>query len=98
MHKAIFAALAILPFALSACAPMGGPMGYYEVFGVEEGDMLKLRAGPGTGFDVIAGLPNGTVLRLNGCERTGGTRWCEAAMKDGPALNGYVSWAYLRKR
>lgn len=99
MYKAIYAALAVTPLViLSGCATMGaGPSGSYEVVGVEEGDMLKLRAGPGTGFDVIAGFPNGAVLRLNGCERTGGTRWCKAASKDGRALDGYVSFAYLRK-
>jgi len=34
----------------------------YEVFGVQDPDMLKMRAGPGTGFVVIVGLPNGAVF------------------------------------
>ena len=34
----------------------------FEVYGVAEGDMLKMRGGPGTGFDVWVGLPNGTVV------------------------------------
>ncbi len=95
MHRSVLAALAL---TLAGCAPMGGgPYGDYEVAGVEDGDMLKLRAGPGTGFDVIAGLPNGTVLRLAGCERTGGTRWCRATAQEARGLSGYVSWAYLRE-
>ncbi|MDK3019236.1 SH3 domain-containing protein [Pseudodonghicola flavimaris] len=70
----------------------------YEVFGVEEGDMLKMRAGPGTGFVVIVGLPNGTGLRVHSCEQTGGTRWCKVSLERAHGLQGYVSWAYLRKK
>ena len=69
-----------------------------EVFGVEDGDMLKLRAGPGTGFDTYVGLPNGTVLRVRDCSRIGGTRWCEVALDRAPGLRGYVSETYLRTR
>jgi len=72
-------------------------LGRYEVFGVEDGDMLKLRAGPGTGFNVIVGLPNGTALRVHSCEQTGGTRWCRVSLQRARGLKGYVSWAYLRK-
>lgn len=73
-------------------------LGQYEVFGVEDGDMLKMRAGPGTGFNVIVGLPNGTALRVHTCEQTGGTRWCRVSLKRARGLKGYVSWAYLRKK
>ncbi|WP_170419189.1 SH3 domain-containing protein [Ruegeria atlantica] len=72
-------------------------LGKYEVFGVEDGDMLKLRAGPGVGFNVIVGLPNGTALRVHSCEQTGGTRWCRVSLNRARGLKGYVSWAYLRK-
>ncbi len=68
-----------------------------EVYGVEEGDMLKLRAGPGTGYDVIVGLPNGTVMRVGACSRIGGTRWCEVAVDRDPRMTGYASESYLRK-
>ena len=67
-----------------------------EVSGVEDGDMLKLRAGPGTGFDVYAGLPNGTIVRVGDCTRIGGTRWCDVALDRSPGLKGYVSETYLR--
>ena len=102
MRKTIIAALGML--IVSACAPvagnlagLSGPAGRYEVTGVEEGDMLKLRAGPGTGFRVITGLPNGTQLRVQDCERTGGTRWCKASLDEARGLEGYVSYAYLRR-
>ncbi|MFW2589043.1 SH3 domain-containing protein [Sagittula sp. SSi028] len=69
-----------------------------EVIGVDEDDMLKLRAGPGTGFVVIVGLPNGTIVRVRDCERTGATKWCEVALDVAPGLRGYVSDAYLSAR
>ncbi len=72
-------------------------LGKYEVFGVEDGDMLKMRGGPGTGFKVIVGLPNGTALRVHSCEQTGGTRWCRVSLVRARGLKGYVSWAYLQK-
>jgi uncharacterized protein YraI len=60
--------------------------------------MLKMRAGPGTGYDVIVGLPNGTHLRVRSCERTGSTVWCRASLKQAPGLKGYVSQAYIRAK
>jgi uncharacterized protein YraI len=98
MHKLIFGIMSSIALAsLGACVkPEASLARDYKVAGVEADDMLKLRAGPGTGFRVIAGLPNGTVLRLTSCEQTGGTRWCKAYMQDGNRLSGYVSWAYLK--
>ena len=96
MHKAMLAA-AILG-GLAACVPSDtGLNDDYRVAGVEADDMLKLRAGPGTGYRVIAGLPNGTILRISSCQQTGGTRWCKASLKQSLGVNGYVSWAYLKK-
>ncbi|MRU14126.1 SH3 domain-containing protein [Roseovarius sp. A21] len=94
-------ALSLVAFALlSACADTTPAamvqQDRLEVFGVEDGDMLKLRAGPGTGFDTIVGLPNGTMVRVRNCSRVGGTRWCEAALDRAPGLRGYVSETYLR--
>ena len=68
-----------------------------EVAGVEAGDMLKLRAGPGLGYEIIVGLPNGTLMRTGACNRVGGTVWCEAALDRDPGTKGYVSETYLRK-
>lgn len=56
----------------------------------------KMRGGPGTGFNIITGLPNGTVVRVQDCTQTGGTRWCDVVMDRPGGLRGYVSFAYLR--
>ncbi|WP_170482055.1 SH3 domain-containing protein [Ruegeria arenilitoris] len=99
MRSAIF--LPLVVFFLSAIvlaqSATAASLGRYEVFGVEDGDMLKLRAGPGIGFNVIVGLPNGTALRVHSCEQTGGTRWCRVSLQRARGLKGFVSWAYLRK-
>ncbi|WP_170327469.1 SH3 domain-containing protein [Ruegeria arenilitoris] len=99
MRSAIFLPLAafFLGAIIEAESAAAASLGRYEVFGVENGDMLKLRAGPGTGFNVIVGLPNGTALRVHSCEQTGGTRWCRVSLQRARGLKGYVSWAYLRK-
>lgn len=82
---------------LGAEPAVSASLGRYEVFGVEGDDMLKMRAGPGIGYNVIVGLPNGTVLRVDSCQQTGGTRWCSVSLERARGLKGYVSWAYLRK-
>lgn len=69
-----------------------------EVTGLDNEEMLKLRAGPGMGFRIIVGLPNGTVLRNHGCDRVGGTPWCKVSLKEARSLKGYVSGHYLRDR
>ncbi|WP_282119409.1 SH3 domain-containing protein [Ruegeria atlantica] len=99
MRNAIFFHLAVfvLGIFITTEAAKAASLGRYEVFGVEEGDMLKMRAGPGTGYIVIVGLPNGTALRVHSCEQTGGTRWCRVSLDRARQLKGYVSWAYLRK-
>lgn len=67
------------------------------VTGVGDGEMLKLRAGPGTGYRVIVGLPDGTVLITRRCQRIGGTPWCEVRLAEARGLTGYVSGHYLRR-
>ncbi|MCA0928827.1 SH3 domain-containing protein [Ruegeria profundi] len=99
MRSAIFLPLAafFLGTIVLSKSATAASLGKYEVFGVEDGDMLKLRAGPGIGFNVIVGLPNGTALRVHSCEQTGGTRWCRVSLQRARGLKGFVSWAYLRK-
>ncbi len=100
MRKANLVALAavVSGAVLSGQPAAAASLGRYEVTGVKGEDMLKMRAGPGTGYIVIVGLPNGTVLRVDSCTQTGGTRWCAVALDRAPGLKGYVSWAYLQKR
>lgn len=99
MRRAIFAVLTAAAFGCGANVVGAGDRsaGLYEVVGVEDGDMLKMRAGPGTGYKVILGLPNGTVLRVHDCDQTGSTRWCKASLKQARRLIGFVSWGYLSK-
>lgn len=97
MNKAILAGAAMAAALAISAEPAAAQSGRYEVFGVGDDDMLKLRAGPGTGYIVIAGFPNGTLVRVYDCTQTGGTRWCEVAMDRARGLRGYVSWAYLRE-
>ena len=86
-----------LTVLILAATPVGAaPLA--EVIGVEDGDMLKLRSGPGMGYSVVVGLPNGTMVRNHGCTRVGGTPWCKISLKDVRALKGYVSGHYLRNR
>ncbi|APE43005.1 hypothetical protein BOO69_05905 [Sulfitobacter alexandrii] len=93
---------AVLAASVTVCgcaAPSAGILpGRYEVFGVEEGDMLKLRAGPGTGFVELLGMPNGTEVDVGRCESTGATRWCEVTLADARGATGYASYAYLRRK
>lgn len=99
MRTLIIAVLvaAILGTVPGAKAAGGNERGFYEVVGVEDDDMLKMRAGPGTGYQIVLGLPNGTVLRLHECDQTGSTRWCKVSLKQSRKLKGYVSWAYLKE-
>ncbi|MBL4917495.1 SH3 domain-containing protein [Szabonella alba] len=100
MDRTIKAAmLAALVTGGAAALPAGAASpGWYEVYGVSDDDMLKMRAGPGTGFNIILGLPNGTALRVHRCEQTGSTRWCEVSLERARGLRGYVSAAYIRER
>lgn len=99
MRGSVFIKTAIVALAaMTGAAPAtANTLSRYEVFGVQGDDMLKMRAGPGTGYIVIVGLPNGTALRVHSCQQTGGTRWCRVSLERATSLKGYVSWAYLRK-
>lgn len=98
MRRAIPAALAALVAAMMLAPAGAQAAGLHEVAGVDDGDMLKMRAGPGTGYRVLLGLPNGAIVRVHDCEQTGSTRWCLVSLKDSRALKGYVSATYLRRK
>lgn len=65
------------------------------VTGAGPDDLLKLRAGPGLGFNIIMGLPDGTVLNRRGCVTEVGQLWCEVSLADTPQVTGYVSADYI---
>ena len=61
-------------------------------------DLLKLRTGPGLGYRVLLGLPDGTMVTRQGCVTEVGQRWCRVALADAPRVRGYVSDDYLSDR
>lgn len=93
-HALRLGALTLLCCAY-ALAPQPAQAETVIVSGLDDGEMLKLRSGPGTGYRVIVGLPNGAVLRNHGCDRVGGTPWCKVTLKEARGLKGYVSGHYL---
>jgi uncharacterized protein YraI len=100
MRKYISVALAVSAVAAGlSCEPAAaGWRDRAEVYGVKGEDMLKMRAGPGTGFVVILGLPNGTEVHVESCQLIGGTRWCKVALERARGYRGYVSSSYLREK
>jgi len=52
---------------------------------------IPLRAGPGSGFDTVGKLPNGTRVHLQRC--TYESNWCLVLVNDEPA--GWARGSYL---
>ena len=84
-----------LPFVLAACGSVGGDRVAVSGAGAE---MLKLRAGPGLGYRVVLGLPDGTALRRGACTSEEGQRWCRVTLADAPGVSGYAAADYLIPR
>ena len=97
-RKALGSALTVAALMFSVAAPAHAWSKLYEVYGVDEGDMLKMRAGPETGYRVLVGLPNGTVVRVSKCESSGAVQWCKVTLKEFRGLTGWVSKSYLREQ
>jgi uncharacterized protein YraI len=88
------AVAAILSLLLVAgCGGTAGDRAVVERAGPDE--LLKLRAGPGLGFRVILGLPDGTDLIRRDCVTELGQLWCRVSLADAPGITGYVSADYL---
>ena len=81
------AALALL--SLAACAPGAGN---YRVGDLQGEEFLRVRSGPGLGYEVLTGLTEGSMVRRGACEQVGGTSWCRVAAN---GTLGYVAGAYL---
>lgn len=80
-------------------ASCGGlPTDRIVVEGTGPDELLKLRAGPGLGFNVILGLPDGTQLNRRDCVTEIGQLWCRVSLADAPGITGYVSADYLSDR
>lgn len=69
-----------------------------EVERVGEDEHLKLRAGPGLGFRVVLGLPDGTQLIQRDCVTESSQLWCRVSLAEAPTVSGYVSADYLATR
>lgn len=65
------------------------------VKGTGDEQFLKLRAGPGLGYKVILGLPDGTLLTRRNCVAEVGQLWCKVSLATAPGVTGYVSADYL---
>jgi uncharacterized protein YraI len=89
-------AAAILTVALTFVAGCNVGAGSTTVVkGAGPDELLKLRAGPGLGYRVILGLPDGTPLARRDCVTELGQLWCKVSLVNAPAISGYVSADYL---
>ena len=82
-------------FAILFTASCAGGVGERELVEGAGSELLKLRAGPGLGYRVILGLPDGTVVTRRGCVTEVGQRWCRVSLDAAPGVTGYVSADYL---
>lgn len=95
MRCTLFPIILSLMFVAS-CGSVTGTRTVVTGTGADE--LLKLRAGPGLGFSVKLGLPDGTALTRRDCVTEVGQLWCEVALADAPRVSGYVSADYLSDR
>ncbi|WP_342076213.1 SH3 domain-containing protein [Yoonia sp. SS1-5] len=87
----------LLAFLLIAgCSTLGTDR--TVVTGTGPDELLKLRSGPGLGFGIIMGLPDGTVLNRRTCVTEVGQLWCQVSLADAPQVTGYVSADYLAEQ
>lgn len=91
MRRTLFPLLCLL--LLASCGSVDGS--YTVVQGAGQDDLLKLRAGPGLGFKVVAGLPDGTELVRRDCVTELGQLWCRVSLAKAPTVAGYVSADHL---
>ena len=90
-HTAISVLLALMLVA-SCDISRAGPT---VVTNTGSEEFLNLRAGPGLGFGVILGLPEGTPLTRRSCVTEFGQLWCQVSLNAAPQITGYVSADYL---
>jgi len=91
MRRSILSIVALI--FVAGCADLTAER--VVVAGTGPDELLKLRAGPGLGFNIIMGLPDGTVLNRRGCVTEVGQLWCDVSLADAPEVTGYVSADYL---
>jgi len=92
MWRTIFPVIVALMLVASCGTSTAGRA---VVAGAGPDEFLKLRAGPGLGFAVILGLPDGTALTRRDCVTELGQLWCRVSLTAAPQITGYVSADYL---
>ena len=90
-HTTIPVLLALM--LVASCAEMATGRAVVKGAGPEE--LLKLRAGPGLGYKIVLGLPDGTPLTRGACVTELGQLWCRVSLTAAPGMTGYVSADYL---
>ena len=94
MRFPLLPVLLTLLLAAGCAAPPGSP----AVVRGADPELLKLRAGPGLGYRILLGLPDGTVVTQRGCVTEVGQRWCRVSLAAAPAMRGYVAADYLAEQ
>jgi len=84
-----------LLLALVFLAGCSGGAGRTVVQGAGPDEFVKLRTGPGLGYSIILGLPDGTSLNRRDCVTELGQLWCRVSLAAAPRVTGYVSADYL---
>lgn len=95
MSKSAFTFFCAL-LLVAGCSGVTG--GRVVVKGAGSDDFLKLRYGPGLGYKVKLGLPDGTELTRRDCVTEMGQLWCRVSLASAPTVTGYVSADYLSPR
>ncbi len=65
------------------------------VEGAGPDDFVRMRAGPGLGYSILLGLPDGTSVDRRDCVTELGQLWCKVSLASAPQVTGYVSGDYL---
>ena len=78
---------------VASCGAVAADRTVVEGTGPDE--LLKLRSGPGLGYSVVLGLPDGTSLNRRDCVTEVGQLWCRVSLTAAPRITGYVSADYL---
>ena len=91
MFRFIIPTLSALLFVASCTNP---PASRAVVTGANP-ELLKLRGGPGLDYNVILGLPDGTVVLRRECMTEVGELWCRVSLAAAPGTTGFVAARYL---
>ena len=96
MKRNALKSIALIFMLVAGCSGSLGSSAVVSGAGPDE--LLKLRAGPGLGFRVILGLPDGTQVIRRDCVTEAFQLWCRVSLAAAPGVTGYVSADYLVSR